>query len=157
MREIIIASTNQALFYLWVFIVIGIVHLLFIKRHIITEFINSKETRSVKMFAPIFYRLIYPILGVALVYFSYAIISTVISIFSPAQPVPIDYSALTVTGFTSFIKYYSQYAGLFSVTGLICTGLVLILSAGRKFMLIIAGVLAVLTFAYLIATVTLTY
>lgn len=156
MRETIIASINQVLSYMWVFIVIGIAHLLVIKRHIITEFINNKETRSIKMFAPIFYRLIYLILGVILIYFSYAIVSAIFNLIGPTE-LSIDYSVLKVTGFTSFIQYYSQYAGLFSVAGLICTGLILILSAGRKWFLIIAGVLAVLTFAYLITTVALIY
>lgn len=156
MRESIVQIANQVLSYWWAFLIVGIAHILILKRQIIGDFMNNKETRSLKMFLPIVYRLVYPILGLALVFFSYAIISFVIGLL-PVPQSPPDYSALQIIDFTSFIKYYSSYAGLFSVLGLIAAGLILVLSAGRKWFLILAGILAVLTFAYLITTAVIAF
>ena len=151
MRENIIEITNHLLSNTWLFIVIGIIHILIIEHEIVLQFIKQKS-KNFKQLIPIFKRSGYIVLGVLFILLSYSIVNFLIDIIIPSSLPKIDYSNIQVNNFWSFVKYQSQYAGLVAVIGFIISGISLILSGGGKWLVNMSKLFITLSILYLIFT-----
>lgn len=94
-------------------------------------------------------------MGLALLFLSFAIVNFILSILTPESMKEIDYGQ--AKDFWTTWKYQTQYAGLFSVIGLIIAGLSLILSAGEKWLVNLAKLFVTLTVLYLFFSVLIGY
>lgn len=156
MRENIIEITNHLLSYTWLFVVIGLIHIMIIEHELVIRFIKEKS-KNIKQLIPIFKRSAYIVLGVLLVLFSYSIVNFLIDIIIPSSFSELDYSNIQVNDFWSSIKYQSQYSGLIAVIGFIIAGINLIFSGGGKWLVNLSKLFITLSILYLVFVAFVAY
>lgn len=140
---------NHLLSHLWLFVFMGIVHILIIEHRVIFYFVREKS-KKITQLMPIFYRLPYIFLGLLLIFFSYAIVNYSIFILIPDSIPTVDYSNLPVNDFWSFVKHQEQYGGMIFVIGLYMAGISLILSGGGRWLVNLSKLLITLSYVCLV-------
>jgi hypothetical protein len=152
MRENILVITNHLLSSTWIFVLLGIGHMIIIENKSILAFAKQKK---IKLLVPLLKRGSYLIMGLILIFLSFAIVNTILSALVPESMQEIDYGE--AKDFWTTWKYQTQYAGLFSVIGFIIAGISLILSAGGKWLVNLTKLFVSLTVLYLFFSVLIGY
>lgn len=152
MRENIIIIINHLLSNTWLFIVLGIGHMIIIENKNILAFANQKK---IKLLLPLLKRGSYLIIGLVLIFLSFAIVNSILSTLVPESMQEIDYGQ--AKDFWTTLKYQTQYTGIFSVIGFIIAGISLILSAGGRWLVNLGKLFITLTVLYLFFSVLIGY
>lgn len=154
MRENIITIINQVLSNLWIFVLIGITYGAVLEYKLLLEFYQKRKAKILK---PLLHRLSYLALGIILVLLAFAIVNSILSIIVPSVMPMVKVSNIPPNSFLGSIKSQKEYIGLFSVIGLIMAGISLIISAGGKWMVTLAKLLATLSIIYLFFATIISY
>lgn len=153
MRENIIVIINHLFSSTWLFIILlGLGHMIIIENKSILAFTKQKK---IKLLLPLLKRGSYIIMGLILIFYSFVIVKTILSVLVPESMQEIDYGQ--AKDFWTTWKYQTQYAGLFSVIGFIIAGISLILSAGGKWLVNLGKLFITLTVLYLFFSVLIGY
>lgn len=164
MRQNILTLINNVLGQLFLIAVIGVLVLLWVERKNFWLLIRTRVGRKrVKFSWQLLDFLKRPVAliiwGYVLILLSFAIVNTVIEWFftpgivsaQPLQDLPVN------ANFGLFLKYQSQFSGMFTVIGLLISGICLILSGGTKWMVTLAKIFATLSFFYLFVSALALY
>lgn len=154
MKENILEVGNQLISNTWLFILIGLLYILFLESKSVFDFLKKKELKLLK---PVFKRSLYVLGGLALVLLAFAFVNTLLSMFIPDSLPAVDYSDLEVQGFWSTWKHYMDLTGLFGVIGFIIAGDALILSGGNRWLVTFAKLVVTLTVLFLFVSVLVAY
>lgn len=153
-RENLYAIINQLLSNLWLFVLFGLIYILILEKESVLAFIKNKK---IKLLYPLLKRAVYPLVGGALILYSFVIVSSILNLLTPESLPQIDHSNVVPGGFWATFKYQTQFTGIFSVIGLILAGISLILSAGGKWLVNLSKSFITLTVLYLFASVLVGY
>lgn len=157
MRENILMIVNQILSYLWLFIVIGLVHVIYIERQLIGNFFKEKH-KTFKQLFPFVNRLSYILAGVIMVLLSFSIVNSILVMMVPDSIAgSVDFNSIQVTDFWSSLKSQSQFVGLVTVIGFTLSGLSLIMSGGGRWLVNLSKLLLTASFLYMISMVFIAY
>ena len=148
--------TSQILYDVPFFVLIGVIHILIIEHKSIIKFIKGRtlKKKNIKQLLPIANRSSYLVLGLLVIWLSYAIVNNILSISAFHVDVPeIDYSNGQINDFWSFVKYKSDHAGLIAVMGVLASGICLILSGGGRWLVNLAKLFFTLSVLYIVLTI----
>lgn len=152
MRENILVITSHLLSSTWLFVLLGLGHMIIIENKSILAFTKQKK---IKLLLPLLKRGSYLIMGLVLIFLSFAIVNSILSTLVPESIQEIDYGQ--AKDFWTTWKYQTQYAGLFSVIGLTIAGISFILSAGGKWLVNLGKLFITITVLYLFFSVLIGY
>lgn len=145
---------NNVLAYIWPITIVGLIHIIVLEAKILLKVLKQKK---LKLLMPIAKRVMYPVLGLILIFFSFSIVNSIIDIITPSSMAEPDYYNLETKDFWTTWKYQTQYAGVVSVVGFIIAGISLILSAGGRWLVNLAKLFVTLTILYLVFSVFVAY
>ena len=147
--------TNQLLYNVPFFVLIGVIHILIIEHKSIIKFIKggSLKKKNIKQLLPIANRSGYLVLGLLVVWLSFAIVNQLFSMSANIITPDIDYNSGQVNDFWSFVKYKSDHAGLIAVMGVLASGICLILSGGGRWLVNLAKLFFTLSVLYIVLTI----
>jgi len=152
MRENILIIVNNLLSNTWIFVLLGLLHIIVLENQNVSAFLKKKKFQ---VLLPLFNRGLYLILGLTLIFLSFAIVNALLGVLVPSSMPEINYGL--ATDFWTTLKFQTQYTGLFSVIGLIMAGISLTLSAGGKWLVNLSKLLVTLTVLYLFFSVLIGY
>ncbi len=152
MRENILIIMNHVLSNVWLFVLLGLIHMAITEHKSILAFVKQKK---IKLLLPLLKRGSYLIIGLILIFLSFSIVNSILSVLIPESTKEIDYGQ--AKDFWTTLKYQTQYAGLISVIGFIIAGISLVLSAGGKWLVNLAKLFVTLTVLYLFFSVLIGY
>lgn len=154
MKENMLVIINNVLAYIWPITIVGLIHIMILEAKILFKALKQKK---IKLLAPIAKRVMYPVLGLFLIFFSFLIVNSIIDIITPASMAEPNYDNLETKDFWTTWKYQTQYAGVISVVGFLIAGISLILSAGGRWLVNLAKLFVTLTVLYLFFSVFVAY
>lgn len=153
MRQNLMTALNQMLTYTWWIVFIGVLVALWTERKLLMEVFkkNSSKNPWFKMLIPLWKRLVYILGGLALVFLSFALVNTLLdyfhNLFLAGDAVMVENAQ--PSAFFSWLLKDGPYMGFYGVFLITISGYALILSAGRKWLKNLAGILLIFTFLLL--------
>lgn len=147
---------NFILSNIWIVVLIGIVHILFTERNFVLSYFKNKKYQKEQL-NKIWHRGWYLFGGIALSLLAFSIVYTITYIFISSGLPHTDLSTLRPGDFWATMKYQSQFAGLYTVAGIIAAGYCLILSAGGKWLVNTAKLLVTVSLLYLFFSIFVMY
>ena len=160
MHEYFVLALNQLLSYTWAFAIVGFIIALWSERKaFIDSFSKRNEEPSRRTFYPFAKRLLFILGGFVLTLLAFTITNGLISLFHTllypaAIPQILNVGISENSTFFSAILTDKSYIGSYAVLLTIMSGLLFMLSAGRKWLKNTAGVLLT-TMVLLVFTATL--
>lgn len=140
----------------WLFLLLGVLHLVFIERKLIFTWLKSKEKKARQLW-PLAQRSGYLLLGLLVIHGSWTIVTFFSGLlFAPTLPAP-DLSSLQADTLWAMLKLQSGNSGLISTIIIVLAGFALLLSAGGRWLVNLAKLLVTISVFYLVLTAFVLY